>query len=775
MKSLSTNLYVLLVIAGTLSLAGCRKWNETGTGSIRIVTNKNGQSLGYDTTSHVNLIINKGYAFKDLNKNGKLDKYEDWRLPAGERANDLASQMSIEQIAGLMLYSAHQSIPSGRGRFGASTYNGKPFQESGAKPYDLSDAQKKFLTEDNLRHVLITRVESPEVAAQWNNKVQALCEGTAFGIPANNSSDPRHQTEANAEYNAGSGGNISMWPGSLGMAASFDPELVKQFGQIASEEYRALGISTALSPQIDIATEPRWSRFNGTFGEDPSLTADMAKAYVEGFQTSSGDKVIAEGWGYTSVNAMIKHWPGGGPGEAGRDAHYSYGKYAVYPGKNLAEQVIPFTEGALKLDGGTKMASAVMPYYTISYGIDTVNKENVGNSYNKYLITDLLRGTYGFDGVVCTDWGVTKDEMAVDGFGTTPWGAETLSVAERHYKIIMAGVDQFGGNNDKGPIVEAYQMGVKEHGEDFMRARMELSAVRLLKNIFRVGLFENPYLNVEETKSIVGKPVNMKAGFDAQLKSIVLLKNKDNLLPLDKAKTVYIPKRNTPAQRGFFGETPAKYDYPVNMEIARKYFKITDNADEADVALVVIESPATGTGYDPMDVKKGGNGYVPISLQYGSYKAIDARDPSLAGGDPLEKFTNRTYRNKSIVAGNASDVKLVSDTRKAMKDKPVVVAILVSKPMIFSEFEKDASAIVVIFGVQDQALLDIVSGTAEPSALLPFQMPANMKTVEEQKEDVPFDMVPYVDSEGHSYDFGFGMNWKGAIVDQRTEKYKKSR
>ena len=111
----------------------------------------------------------------------------------------------------------------------------------------------------------------------------------------------------------------------------------------------------------------------------------------------------------------------------------------------------------------------------------------------------------------------------------------------------------------------------------------------------------------------------------------------------------------------------------------------------------------------------------------------------------------------------------ISDTRKAMKDKPVVVAIRrVSKPMIFSEFEKDASAIVVTFGVQDQALLDIVSGTAEPSALLPFQMPANMKTVEEQKEDVPFDMVPYVDSEGHSYDFGFGMNWKGVIVDERS-------
>ena len=289
---------------------------------------------------------------------------------------------------------------------------------------------------------------------------------------------------------------------------------------------------------------------------------------------------------------MIKHWPGGGPGEAGRDAHFSFGKYAVYPGKNLAEQLIPFTEGALKLDGGTKMASAVMPYYTISYGVDTINKENVGNSYNKYLITDLLRGTYGFDGVVCTDWGVTKDETAVDGFGTTPWGAETLSVAERHYKIIMAGVDQFGGNNDMGPIVEAYQYGRKRTWRGFHAGTYGTVGRSVLKNIFRVGFLKIPTLMLRKQKAL-WEARNMKAGYDAQLKSIVLLKNKDNVLPLDKAKTVYIPKRNTPAQRSFFGETPAKYDYPVNIEIARKYFKITDNPAEADVALVVIESPAT--------------------------------------------------------------------------------------------------------------------------------------------------------------------------------------
>ncbi len=766
---------IALTATACLFLTGCKKWNETGTGPIKTVSNKGGRTLAYATASRVKLVADSGFAFKDLNRNGKLDPYEDWRLPANERAKDLASKMSIQQIAGLMLYSGHQAIPAASGRF-SSTYNGKPFAESGAKTSDLTDSQKYFLTEDNLRHILITSVESPEIAAQWNNNVQALCESLGLGIPANNSSDPRHQTVADAEYNAGSGGTISMWPGSLGMAATFDPELVKKFGQIAAREYRALGITTALSPQIDLATEPRWNRITGAFGESPQLAADMARAYVDGFQTSMGDKEIAAGWGYTSVNAMVKHWPGGGPEEGGRDAHFSYGKYAVYPGNNLMDHLAPFTEGAFKLAGKTRMASAVMPYYTISYGIDTTNKENVGNSYSNYLIDDLLRRVHSFDGVVCTDWGVTKDEKAVNSFGTTPWGAETLTAAQRHYKIIMAGVDQFGGNNEAGPIIEAYNIGVKEHGEKFMRARMEQSAVRLLKNIFHVGLFENPYLDIEETKSIVGNKDFMKAGYEAQLKSFVMLKNKDQALPIPKNQTVCIPKRFTPAGRDFFGdETPASLAYPININIVKKFFRVTDNPAEADFALVVINSPNTGSGYDPKDVAKGGTGYVPISLQYGPYKAVYARNPSIAGGDPLEKFTNRTYKGKSAVATNIADLKMFLETRKAMKSKPVVVVVNISRPMVFGEFEKEADAILAAFDVQDQALMNIIAGTAEPSGLLPFQMPANMRTVEEQKEDVPFDLTCYVDSIGNVYDFGFGLNWNGVIQDARTVKYKKKK
>lgn len=761
-----------LALIGLNACSASQKWNEEPKDGYILVTQEGGAILGYAPSSGVKLIAEDGYAFKDLNRNGKLDKYEDWRLGFEERAIDLASQLSDEEIAGLMLYSAHQQIPAQSKGYGASTYDGKPLEESGAKPSDLSDEQKAFLKDDNLRAVLITKVQSPEIAAQWNNNVQAYVEGLGHGIPANNSSDPRHETTANAEYNYGAGGNISQWPTSLGLAATFSPELVKQFGQIAAKEYRALGITTALSPQVDLASEPRWTRFTGTFGGDPDLTTDLGRAYIDGFQTSEGEAEIADGWGYESVVAMTKHWPSGGPEEGGRDAHYNYGKYAVYPGNNLADHLQPFVEGAFKLDGPTRTTGAIMPYYTISYGIDPSGK-NVGNNFSKYILTDLLREKYHFDGIICTDWMVTADNKAIDSFDGKCWGVEELSVVQRHYEALKAGVDQFGGNNAMKPVLEAFAMGVKEFGQEAWNQRIRESARRLLLPMFRTGLFENPYLDPAETKKIVGNQDFMKKGYEAQVKSLVMLKNKNNVLPLKNQKLkVYVPKRYFPPVADFFGNKTKDYwDYPVSLELVGRYYQVVDNPSEADFALVFIQGPMSGTGFDAADVKRGGNGYVPISLQYSDYVASTARVESVAGGDVKENFVNRSYRGKSIKTANKGDLTLVEATKRQMKDKPVIVVLAATRPVIV-EFEKAADAILVSFGTSNQPLLDIISGKAEPSGLLPCQFPKDMKTVEEQKEDVPRDMIPYVDSEGHAYDFAFGMNWKGVIQDERVYKYR---
>ena len=744
------------------------------TEGVKKIKINNQISLGYSTESGVKIIMKDGLPFKDLNKNGVVDIYEDWRLNVNDRAKDLAAKMSIEQIAGLMLYSAHQAIPMPVAGMFKATYGGKAFQESGAKASDLTDQQIAFLSKDNLRHVLITSVENPIVSSTWNNNVQKLVEKIGLGIPSNNSSDPRNGANKNAEYNAGSGGTISQWPEELGLAATFEPAITKKFGSIASKEYRALGITTALSPQIDLATEPRWNRFVGTFGEDPALATDMSRAYVDGFQTSPKAVDKYNGWGNYSVNAMVKHWPGGGPEEAGRDGHFAYGKFAVYPGKNFQTHLRTFINGAFKLEGSTKKAAAVMPYYTISVNQDIKNGENVGNGFSKYIVTDLLRNKYQYDGVVCTDWGITGNEgPKPDIFAGKSWGVEKLTIAERHYKVMMAGVDQFGGNNDAKPVLEAYQMGVKDHGEAFMRKHFEQSAVRLLLNMFRVGLFENPYLDPQESMHIVGKPEFMKAGYEAQLKSIVLIKNQNKTLPIAKGKTVFIPKRTTPAGVNFFGQpSPEKTEYPINLELVKKYYTVTDDPTKADFAIVFIKSPVSG-GYSRADREAGGTGYVPISLQLKDYTATDARVHSIAAGDPVvdPTITDRTYQGKTSKSNSYPDLNTILDTKKAMNGKPVIISVAMTNPMVFGEFEKEVDAIVGEFGVQVEAQLDIISGRVEPSGLLPMQMPINMSVVEKQMEDVPHDMQPYKDSQGHLYDFGYGLNWKGVIKDARTIKY----
>lgn len=748
MKSRVTN---VVVVGGMLiGLMACngQKWSEQQVDSFVLVTQEDGPTLSYSPQSGVKLLTEDGYAFKDLNRNDSLDAYEDWRLSPQERAADLASKLSKEEIAGLMLYSSHQAVPSA----------------------ELTEDQKKFLSKDHLRAVLITSVESPRTAAQWNNRMQAFIEGLDHGIPANTSSDPRHEAKATTEYNAGAGGHISQWPTSLGLAATFDPQLMYRFGEIASEEYRALGIATALSPQVDIATDPRWTRFSGTFGEDPLLATEMARAYCDAFQTTPDTR----GWGMRSVNAMVKHWYGYGAQEGGRDSHFASGKYAVYPGNNLAEHKLSFIDGAFKLEGGTEMASAVMPIYSILWNQDP-SGENVGGSYSQWLIQKQLREEARFEGVVCTDWGITKDMKVLDSpMGGKPWGVESLTEAERHYKILQAGVDQYGGNNEIGPVLAAYDMWAKAQGEKSARQRFEQSARRLLLNVFRVGLFEHPYLDPEASEKIVGNPQFMREGYEAQLKSVVMLKNHDNkTLPMDKRYKVYVPKRHFPAIPGLWGGiSEEKTVEPIDLALVRKYFEVVEQPEQADFAICLIEEPSTGFGYSAADVKRGGNGYVPYSLQYDDYKAVYARSVSIAGGDPMEKFTNRSYKGKTVKAYNRDDMLMVSETKRAMGEKPVIVILETGRPVVLSEIEPKADAILVSFNVQHQALLDIISGKNEPSALLPMQMPADMKTVEEQNEDVPRDMRCYQDADGNTYDFAFGLNWQGVIKDERVKNYK---
>lgn len=754
-------LSIIFTLSAMMSTPESNKISYTDKDGYREVKQADGPTLGYSPGSGVKIIERDGLAFKSFDGSDTLLPYEDWRLPAHVRAADLASRLSIDEIAGLMLYSQQNRLPMTN-----DTYGGKPYSESGMKAWDISDSQRAFLLNDNVRHVLVSTVESPEAAARWNNNVQALVEGTNHGIPANNSSDPRHSAFQDAEFAPGAGGALSMWSNLMGIAASFDPSLMRRFGQIASEEYRALGLATALSPQADLGTDPRWYRFNSTFGNDPMLVRDLIKEYCDAFQSNSADD---SDWGPGSVNAMVKHWPGGGSGEGGRDAHYGNGKFAVYPGGCLADHMLPFKDGAFKLNGATQQASAVMPYYTISYN---QTSENVGNSFSHDLITDSLRSGCGYEGVVCTDWVITDDPVDPGKHWSKPWGVENLTVAERHYKALMAGVDQFGGNNVKAPVIEAYEIGCREHGKDRMRKRMEESATRLLLNSFRVGLFENPYVDVEHTKATVGQPAWMDEGYRQQLRSIIMLKNHNNVLPIKEKVKVYVPNRTIPAMRNFWGGTDPARDYaPIEQETLGKYFEPVDNPDNADVAIVFMESPKSfRAGYDPADKENGGNGYIPITLQYRPYTATTAREHSIAT-DPFDGNTDRSYRGKSVKTMNECELDMLENTRRQMGNRPVIVIMAMNNPTVMTEVEPLADAILIGFSVQNQAFLDLIAGKAEPSALLPFELPASMEAVEKHFEDRPHDIEPYKDIDGNIYSFGYGLNFNGQIVDERTSRY----
>ncbi len=716
-------------------------------------------------TTSAPLIEADGLWFKDAAGAGDLLPYCDWRLDADARARDLAARLSVEQIAGLMLYSPHQMVPSLPGEPFASTYGGRSFPEAGCAPWTLSDQQRRMLQTDHIRHVLALKLADADTAARWNNALQALAESLPWGMPVNTSTDPRHGAAGGAEFKSAAV-DVSRWPEGLGMAALFSPTDVLAFAAVAAREYRALGITTALGPQIDLGTEPRWMRLEDTWGPHPDLVTDYARAFCDGLQTSP----TADGWGADSVLAMVKHWPGGGSGEGGRDAHYAFGAYAVYPGGRAATHLRPFTEGAFRLAGPTGAAAAVMPYYTVSTAYPQPAGGGVGNSYNRHLIADLLRGEHGYDGVVCTDWGITGDPAPVmDSFGSRCFGVAGLTEAERHLLALDNGVDQFGGNSESAPVLAAYRLAAARDGEAAARARFEASAVRLLRGFFRCGLFENPYLVPAESAAVVGNAAYVEAGYRAQLRSLVLLKNRGGA-PLASGLKIWVPDCTRTARKGFFRtDLPAVRFDPVDADaLAGRLVRVADPAD-ADAAVVFIESPLSD-GFSTADLDAGGTGYVPISLQYRPYVAATARQPSLAGGDAREASADRSYRGKTGTCANETDLDNVLAARAAMGTRPVIVVLRLHNPPVPGEFEAAADTILVDLGVQQRAVWDTLLGHP-PSGLLPLALPASMEAVEAHGEDVPLGYLAYVDAAGHAFDVGFGLDWSGVIDDDRTARY----
>jgi beta-glucosidase len=476
--------------------------------------------------------------YRDLNKNGKMDVYEDAKQPVEARIDDLLKQMTIEEKAGMMFINGAKVNDDG-------SIEDKP--ATGLFAFVPNGV--KLMREKKMNHFNLWAIPSVGALAKWYNGMQKYAEdSTRLGIPITIASDPRNHFSSNIF--SMSARTFSQWCEPLGLAAIADEKITRQFADNARQEYVAVGIRESLHPQIDLATEPRWPRISGTFGEDANLAAKMAKAYILGFQ---GEKL-----GALSVATMTKHFPGGGPQKEGLDPHFPFQKGQVYPGKKFDYHLIPF-EAAFAAH-----TEAIMPYYGVPMD---EGHEHVGFAYNKGIITDLLRKKYHFDGVVCTDWGLVSDaNMGGVVWPARAWGVENLSAEERVRKIIDAGVDQFGGENIPEVVIKLVKDG------KLSEKRIDSSVRRLLRQKFELGLFDNPFIDEAKATQIVGKAEFVKAGEESQRRAITLLKNDNKSLPL-KTGSLKIYVKN------------------IDPKVASQYGTIVDKPQDAQIAILRLNTP----------------------------------------------------------------------------------------------------------------------------------------------------------------------------------------
>ena len=601
------------------------------------------------------LTIN-GQTFRDLNKNGILDIYEDIHANVEARVEDLLSQMNVEEKAGMLCVhflamnkdGSLMEIPTISDPFSFFTEN-----------TSTTLLKKKMTAVQNLGGA------SALVFARWNNNLQALAERTRLGIPITLISDPRHG-------NTGMPGAsttakwISVWPSQLGLGATRDSALVHEFADIARQEYLALGIRLAQHPMADLATDPRWARVNGTFGEDAKLSARLLQAYILGFQ---GDSL-----GPASVACQTKHFPGGGPQEEGWDAHFSSGKDQVYPGGQFDYHLIPFIEGALA--AGT---AQIMPYYGVPKGL---SMEEVGFGFNKEIIQGLLRDSLGFDGVVATDWGIISDMFVKEA---SAWGVEHLSEKERVKKVLEAGCDRFGGEYVTELIIDLVESG--EVSQD----RIDISVRRLLRDKFALGLFDDPYVDLDHV-TLVGNPTFIEKGKEAQRKSMVLLKNEDRFLPLAADQKIFLS-----------GMSPG--------ELEDQFPQITQSIDEADVIVQKLTTPSSPSPGESL---------------------LERFIPQGRLDFPEEKKTEILERTRS---------------------KPTVTILTITRPPVVPEINAASKAVIADFECQDEIILQLIMGQFNPTGKLPIEIPSSADAVKHQMEDVPYDSKDPLYPFGHGLSF----------------------
>ena len=645
----------------------------------------------------VDLIHEKQFIFKDLNKNQKLDVYEDWRQPLDKRVANLVSQMTLEEKVGMLLINTLNAGEKGK-------------LTEGAVDYIENQKMTRFIFRNTIKNNPVNTGAgngfagvqiSPYEASQFMNAVQELSERTRLGIPSLFKSNSRNHMEidARAGINVESG-SFSSWPKESGLAATRDMDLIADFAKIMAEEWRAIGLRGMYGYMADLSTEPRWYRVHETFTEDSELATDIIKVLIKNLQ---GEKLHSK-----SIALTIKHFPGGGPQEGGGDPHYTFGKNQVYPAGKFDYHLAPFKAA---IDAG---ASSIMAYYGIPVGQPYL-PNNVGMAFSKGILTDLLRTLLKFRGYVNSDTGI---------IGERAWGLENKSLDEQILIAIEAGTDILSGFSNNKQILNLVEAG------KLPESRVNLSVTRLLKEQFELGLFENPYVDPNRAAYLVGNPSFQQKADLAQRKSIVLLQNKTKL-PMAEPKGQDTLKIFTMGMNTDLFKEREWSNYKVTSGEYNKAKKETlpSISKETDVAIIRVQ----------------------VTNNAGS-------DRRFGGADSTEldflSFSEMAKAKSWKISPSLEDIQTVMETVGAEK---TILSIDFRQPYVLDEASGilNAAGILATFGVSDAAVMDIIMGKFNPTGKLPYALAKSSAAVVKQAPD-----APGYPEEDTLFPFGFGLNYK---------------
>jgi len=586
-----------------------------------------------------------GTRFRDLNGNGVLDPYEDPRLPVEQRVDDLLARLSLEEKAGLMMHSIVRVTMDG-------DLDGPAVE--GGRPSVQEFVARRFVT-----HLNVHRIPDPRSMARWANQVQLLAEQSPHGIPVTISTDPRHSFTENwgasfsAEY-------MSAWPEPLGLGALGDEDVVREFADIARREYLAIGIRSALHPTLDVATEPRWARQYSTFGQSAERVARLGLAYLDGFEGPGGV-------GPDSVACMAKHFPGGGPQRDGEDPHFPYGREQDYAGGMFEYHLEPFRRVI------AHGVSAIMPSYGVPIGLQLQGEriEEVAFGFNRQILSGLLRGTLGFDGVICADWSlITESRIGDMTLPPRAWGVEHLSEVDRVERSLLAGVDQFGGEDEPRWVVELVESG------RLPESRVDESVRRLLAVKFRLGLFDDPYVDEDAAEDIVGSAAFRAAGHRAQVASSTIVSAAGVALPVAIGTRVHSPD--------------------IDEDVIARAGLVPAAPEDAEVSVVRVAAPF----------------------------------------EPRDRYLLESAFHAGTLEFPASDVERVRTLSVAA---PVIVVVHLERPAILAPILPFAAAVVAVYGSSDAAVLEALTSAGAARGVLPFDIPRSTDAIRSARSDVPGD------------------------------------